>query len=693
MKASKIFNDKEILAMADDDVLENTSKVSTEQTQVEEKKVSIEQLEKIAKLAIHSAYYYFDVPSVFDTSAGSKLEFSIKKKNSDTDSYQAICWTKEDSGVFLTKTTIKNSKSGGTKSKTTTELLCSYVDIAEKIESKNESNGEIEKFIKVIFLDENGNFVEKYFRNDYIFDSAGKSEALDQMIKLGFLIEHQKKAYVIDYLKTLWASGRVPTTLGTTKTGWHFDKETDTYEYVGQGLNTSNIVYTGSSQTSFQKNGDFEAQKLKMATIFRENTLVFAICAYAATGYFLRFLNLDINQIMAITGISSKGKTTAGKVALSLFTSPENHAAFSGTAYGITEVIKAHNDNYLLIDETKESTIPTALRESMIYSMANGTTKLKGQKVDGVISVQHQKEKYRFSVLITGELSFLKGTDIQGTGLDARYIELWLPETVPLWDSIKDNAESEALMQFCHKHHGHFAEPYINLLKEKKEEIVNKYIHYLEEIRNEIGETDPILKRKARILASTKVAAELLASLIFDKDISIEIANDAYLRLKESMSFSKSIELKEDNLEKLSHIENSLAAHFDVYKSIANKGLIETKIDYNINKAYFGFIKINETEKTINIVSTAFNEFCKVAKFEEKLFIAWADEKGFLVKDKDRYTKKIQINGAAKNYYVIKLNHELFDEPEQIDLLERDFDTPFKVDEVMETPFDRPFDA
>lgn len=566
----------------------------------------------------------------------------IPRKNSTNSYYKVIYDDKQDlkKGVYLFEE-IEDTKTGGTYTKITMVSTLIYID--EKIKS------ETAIFYKVNFHDNNEHIFKYIKASDILIDGYKDSDDFKFIINNGLIISYKCKPLVIDYLKC--SVEYLDTKKGTEKSGWN-----ETNEYIGNGLNTSNIVFTGTTTAKFETKGSKDQYYSKLRTIFQENPLVFSIVSYCASGFILHYLRNEINQILAITGISSKGKSTVGKLALSMFTHPRYFRGMDATKYGMSLLAKNHKDNFVFFDENQESNLTPEQRLQFIYSLANASERLKATKFGDNYNVKDQEEQPKYSILIAGEKSFLNGVNKSGTGLDARFLEIVLPETIPLWDSINSSEDAEGLNQFILDHHGHIAEPFINYIKENYKSIQPNYESALKAIRAELNEPSAIIQRKARILAYTFITSRILASILYGDDISNEIADMSYQALKRAL-FTEQEETKVDIFkEKLSHIEQTEYNYFE----ITNKLNSELNNEKRFIKDYFGFININNQSKQIAIISTKLSDFCHKMGFDEKLFIMWAKENDLLKTEKNSNTKLVMINKQRARYYFLDISNDFF---------------------------------
>lgn len=571
----------------------------------------------------------------------------INRINSKNSFYTIQLEDKEDKpkGIYLTE--IKEDKSKGS-------IYPVETYISTLIYSQLKVKSEDCIYYKVVYFDGDNERFRFIKANNLFSDGYNDTDDIKYLINNGLLISHKCKHHLIDFLKC--QAREVSEIQGTDKTGWH-----ETGEYIANGFSTTkNILFTGYSSFQFKQNGSKELYYETVRDIFVENPLVFAICSYSASAYLLGILNNEVNQALSLNGTSSKGKSTVGKLALSFATNPQNFHGLDSTKGNIQSILKHSNHNFVFFDEVAESNLKIEDKKNLVYALANGSQKGRLQKsadLGEYVTNAKNEEKLKYTVLLAGENSFLQGIKIDGTGIDARYLEIVLPDGVLLWDSIRTAEDAEGLNQFIHKNYGFLAPDLISKIKERKEELSLEYEKKLFQIREELGETNGIIKRKVRILAYTYVTAVCIGEILFeDYNAAVELADNSLIAFKNAI-IGDNIKNEDDIYkETLSHIESSLIRYLEDYDYIDDSKTLIKK---------FGYYKINESFKELSIISNCFTEMCNVLGIDEKLFISYLISNNLLVSDKDRHTKKMTFNKARANYYNMKIPQSFFESKSQ----------------------------
>jgi putative DNA primase/helicase len=127
-------------------------------------------------------------------------------------------------------------------------------------------------------------------------------------------------------------------------------------------------------------------------------TLVLAVST-ALAGPLLALLGLDLGGGIHLRGASSSGKTTAARLAASVWGPRTFMSTWRATANGLEDMAVLHNDTVLVLDELGEIT-PHNLDEAT-YLLANGREKHRKAGVGQSTS----SRSWRVMVVSTGELS------------------------------------------------------------------------------------------------------------------------------------------------------------------------------------------------------------------------------------------------------------------------------------------------
>lgn len=189
----------------------------------------------------------------------------------------------------------------------------------------------------------------------------------------------------------------------TDKGGWHHDGKAYILPSgeVITPLDSLKVIYNGdkSQAAAFATKGTLQNWNDAIGQYVTGNSRLCLAVGTALAAPLLQLLGLESGGFH-IFGDSSDGKTTAAKVALSVWANPNDaKVSWNGTGYAFTNIANSRNDNFMMLDEIGEAS-PQAVY-SMAYSVLNGTGKAQGNKDGGNRAVK----KWRVLVFSTGEKS------------------------------------------------------------------------------------------------------------------------------------------------------------------------------------------------------------------------------------------------------------------------------------------------
>lgn len=204
------------------------------------------------------------------------------------------------------------------------------------------------------------------------------------------------------------------------------------------------------------------------------------------------------NLLVALIGNSSTGKTTAAKLALSLFAPPDyDHTSltFNATENALMERLNGNEGVPVLIDDTSLSN--TDDFTSMIYSLANGISRLRyGQK----------SKHWHTSTLITAERSLLDNRRKNIDGVLARIIEM----PVSGGDLFHSRGDARNIQRFYNGCHGVVGTKFVRLLlRSEMPDIDRRYEDWICRLEKQNPDSDNLVCRQIEQISLVSLAAEL----------------------------------------------------------------------------------------------------------------------------------------------------------------------------------------
>ena len=229
----------------------------------------------------------------------------------------------------------------------------------------------------------------------------------------------------------------------TARAGWHEGA------YIlpsGEVLGGERIHYHGDTSQAayYRERGSLEEWKAHIARYANGNSrLTLAIgCALAAP--LLRLLDINGGGFH-LYGDSSCGKTTAAKVALSVWGNPDELTlTWEGTSHGFSNTAAARNDGLLVLDEIGQAR-PHVVAQTA-YSVINGIGKIQGHKDGGNRAIT----KWRVLLLSTGEktLEGFAGQWEAGQATRLPSIPADAGKKLGIYDTLHDHSTGQELSEY-----------------------------------------------------------------------------------------------------------------------------------------------------------------------------------------------------------------------------------------------------
>jgi uncharacterized protein (DUF927 family) len=187
-----------------------------------------------------------------------------------------------------------------------------------------------------------------------------------------------------------------------------------------------------------------------------------------------------------IVGDSKSGKSTAMKVAASVYSDQTYWETWSSTSNGIESIARARNNMLLCLDEFKQC--PAQEMDRLIYHLCNGVSKLRSER-DGSLG-----KRYRWQTIFlsTGELTleelFHSLDQKVSAGQTVRFLEIPTFGDFDVFDNIHEFSTAkdfaEYLASVTKKYFGTLAKAWLDMLSRlecPEDEVVREYRSIREE--------------------------------------------------------------------------------------------------------------------------------------------------------------------------------------------------------------------
>ena len=331
----------------------------------------------------------------------------------------------------------------------------------------------------------------------------------------GLFIESNpaKRRKLADYLQK---EGSQTAFTITDRAGWHEDS------YImpsGETITATDkdpaIIYNGdtSQAKAYQPNGELTDWQQNIARYAVGNSRLCLALGASFAAPLLSLLNEESGGFH-LMGDSSDGKTTAAKVALSVWGKPSGSLlSWSGTKIGFSNTAAARNDGLLVLDEIGQAS-PHVIGDT-VYSVMNGINKVQGAKQGG----NRALSRWKVMMFSTGEKtpdSILKHhKDDWNAGQAARLPSIRAAAQYGIYDTLhgfEDGALlSEHIAQSTEKYHGTagrlFIRQLLDDLEQAKQQATERMAAFMATIPELSGQARRVAKRFAIAAAALELAA------------------------------------------------------------------------------------------------------------------------------------------------------------------------------------------
>ena len=331
----------------------------------------------------------------------------------------------------------------------------------------------------------------------------------------GLFIESNptKRRKLADYLQK---EGSQTAFTITDRAGWHEDS------YImpsGETITATDkdpaIIYNGdtSQAKAYQPNGELTDWQQNIARYAVGNSRLCLALGASFAAPLLSLLNEESGGFH-LMGDSSDGKTTAAKVALSVWGKPSGSLlSWSGTKIGFSNTAAARNDGLLVLDEIGQAS-PHVIGDT-VYSVMNGINKVQGAKQGG----NRALSRWKVMMFSTGEKtpdSILKHNKGDwNAGQAARLPSIRAAAQYGIYDTLhgfEDGALlSEHIAQSAEKYHGTAGRLFIQQLlddpEQAKQQATERMAAFMATIPELSGQARRVAKRFAIAAAALELAA------------------------------------------------------------------------------------------------------------------------------------------------------------------------------------------
>lgn len=314
---------------------------------------------------------------------------------------------------------------------------------------------------------------------------------------LSYLIESPRAEHAYSARQSGWVGRQFVTP------DWSIGKAQTPAVYIGDSA-AANLIQSGTLSDWQQHVGRY----------CRGNPMMILAVCCALAAPLIEWTGIESFGIQ-IVGDSKSGKSTAMKVAASMYSDQSYWETWSSTSNGIESIARARNNMLLCLDEFKQC--PAQEMDRLIYHLCNGVSKLRSER-DGSLGKRH---RWRTIFLSTGELTleelFLTINQKVSAGQAVRFIEI---PTFGAFDVFDDTHEFSSAKEFAEhlgagtiKYYGTLAKAWVETLARldsPEDEVIKEYRSIRQEWpwSNDIGsQANNVLDKLALLAAAGEIAA------------------------------------------------------------------------------------------------------------------------------------------------------------------------------------------
>jgi uncharacterized protein (DUF927 family) len=285
--------------------------------------------------------------------------------------------------------------------------------------------------------------------------------------RLGLSMNIDARSELQRYLEVCHAEARARC---VDRVGWYEGAYILPNEVIGDTGGERLVLQTLDHKSEgYRQAGTLEGWQREIAARCVDNSRLIVAVSAGFAAPLLAWLDEESGGLH-FRGKSSEGKTTALRVAATVWGEPGRLERWRSTANALEGVALAHNDNLLCLDELKE--IDSREAGGVAYMLANGAGKRRGQPHGGT----RPRLTWRLLFLSTGEISLEQhiaeaGQRIQA-GQEVRLVDVpadagasfGLFENLHRAESSK--AFADVLREATTKHYGHAGRAFVTALSQ-----------------------------------------------------------------------------------------------------------------------------------------------------------------------------------------------------------------------------------
>lgn len=472
---------------------------------------------------------------------------------------------------------------------------------------------------------------------------------LIELIDKGVDVTHKNVNDLVDYFRESEEKFEKPSYVHSNIGFSNFDNKTIYKLNKAIGIESN---YVGRYALEPQGRKEEYEQMLKKEVYGRKELELIILVALSAViiGYIGIDIGLDTN-IFHLVGNSTTGKSTALRLAISLFAFPDNrklslYSTYNGTSNALLSSLSGINGVTFAFDEISMGT--TNNFSKFIYTLANGVDKKRMTKD----SELKECGTWLTTILSNGEKSLIDSSN-KNAGIQVRVMEA---KNI-LWTKNAENSNN--IKKVVLKNYGHIGIEFAEyVMKMGKKEVENDFYKVQKDIYEKIKEkisVDKMTERRCKNFASI-----ILAGYYYQDMKEIELDIDGIIDILVTIE-EESIRERNFSNSVIDYIKQYISKYKNKFEpnNSNQRELIGTIID-----------KGNFVEVQMDKIS--FEQMIKQGNYEDKnVVLKELKKNGYLNCEADRLTRSRKNSmGYTEDVYVIVLqkdddenNLQINDEP------------------------------
>lgn len=419
-------------------------------------------------------------------------------------------------------------------------------------------------------------------------------------------------------------------------------------------------VYNG--KLMIEPMGDWDTYNQMMGSVVFPYIQLQFIIAASLSAVLLKRLksHLDIESpIIHLMGDSSSGKSTATKLAVSVFACPDLQeetlmSTYNSTPNALIKMLEGLEGLPFALDEL--STHDEGNLTNLIYKLCGGKQKARLTSD----SVMKEREGWTAVIFSNGEKSILDNS-IKNTGIQVRTFEI----SIPKWTV--DAEHAEGICRVIRENYGWLAPRFVQAVSKRSEDKLRKSVdlqrNKLVELLKANGMDDEFAQRRAKfyslIMYSTLICKRAL-------DLPFDLEGLRQFIVEQEKAASKTRDISQEFIRTL---RDYVSTHGDMFIPKPTDHIIQCDGGFSrrqrppVDKQakFWGVMtKCPDDDcPMVGLLASTFKDIVREYNHEsERVILAKLKDKGLLYYENGRNTRKWKINDVEHRFYVIRLENE-----------------------------------